>query len=424
MADIKMKYAATIISSLILGGLIAASVNHYLTPSVEKNTAPAERKVLFWYDPMKPDTKFDKPGKSPFMDMDLVPKYADEENGQHSQGVRIDPVMVQNLGLKTAKVTQGSLQFSQQIPANIAFNDYQFVIVQSRSTGFVEKVYPLTVGDNIRKGTPLIDLTIPEWVEAQSEYLLLSATAGSSEQVKGILERLRLAGMPEEDIQRLRRTRTIQTRFTIKAPIDGVITGFDLRSGMNITRDNVVAKIQGMDPVWVTAAVPESIASLLKDTSQFSLSVPAYPGRTFGIEKWVILPGVDSATRTLQVRLQVANPDERLKPGMNASVWFNTQSPAMLLIPSQAVIDTGKEQRIITVDEQGRFVPKAIQVLQHGGTQTGVSGELKEGESVVVNGLFLIDSEANISGALERMRHQETAEAVPQTPTEHVHSAQ
>lgn len=424
MADIKMKYAATIISSLILGGLIAASVNHYLTPSVEKNTAPAERKVLFWYDPMKPDTKFDKPGKSPFMDMDLVPKYADEENGQHSQGVRIDPVMVQNLGLKTAKVTQGSLQFSQQIPANIAFNDYQFVIVQSRSTGFVEKVYPLTVGDNIRKGTPLIDLTIPEWVEAQSEYLLLSATAGSSEQVKGILERLRLAGMPEEDIQRLRRTRTIQTRFTIKAPIDGVITGFDLRSGMNITRDNVVAKIQGMDPVWVTAAVPESIAGLLKDTSQFSLSVPAYPGRTFAIEKWLILPGVDSATRTLQVRLQVANPDERLKPGMNASVWFNTQSPAMLLIPSQAVIDTGKEQRIITVDEQGRFVPKAIQVLQHGGTQTGVSGELKEGESVVVNGLFLIDSEANISGALERMRHQETAEAVPQTPTEHVHSAQ
>ncbi len=364
MASIKLKYTAVIISSLVMGGLISVGAYHYLFSADKAEIQSSERKVLFWFDPMKPDTKFDKPGKSPFMDMDLVPKYADEGGSGNSNGIRIDPTQVQNLGLKTEKVRTGRLTYSQTIPATVSFNEYQFVIVQARSEGFIEKVYPLTIGDKVKKGTPLIDITIPEWVEAQSEYLLLSGTGGSATQLKGVLERLRLAGMPEDDIQRLRNTRNIQTRFTIKAPIDGVITAFDLRTGMNISKDKVVAQIQGMDPVWISASLPESIAYLLKETSQFEISVPAYPDRTFNIEKWNILPSVDQATRTLQLRLQVDNKDELLKPGMNAYLKLNTQSQDMLLIPSQAVIDTGKEQRVITVDNEGRFVPKVINAFQ------------------------------------------------------------
>ncbi len=414
MASLNIKYAAVIISSLVIGGLVSVGTYRYVTFPEKADVKSPERKVLFWYDPMKPDTKFDKPGKSPFMDMDLIPKYADEDGGKSSGGIRIDPTQVQNLGLKTQKVTRGNLNYSQTMPANVSYNEYQFVIVQSRSDGFVEKVYPLTIGDNVKKGTPLIDITIPEWVEAQSEYLLLSGTGGTSTQIKGVLERLRLAGMPEDDIQRMRSSRSIQTRFTIKAPIDGVITAFDLRTGMNISKDKVVAQIQGMDPVWISAAVPESIAYLLKDTSQFEISVPAYPGITFQVKKWNILPSVDQTTRTLQVRLQVSNKNELLKPGMNAYLKLNTQSQEMLLIPSQAVIDTGKEQRVITVDADGRFVPKIIKVLYESQQQTGVGSGLSEGDSVVVSGLFLIDSEANITGALERMRHQEkSAEAMP-----------
>ena len=410
MASLKIKYAAMIVSSLIAGGLISVTAWQHIHTSAKPENQVSERKVLFWYDPMKPDVKFDKPGKSPFMDMDLVPKYADENDDKSGAGIRIDPTQVQNLGLKTQKVIRGTLNYSQTIPANVSYNDYQFVIVQARAEGFVEKVYPLTTGDHVRKGTPLIDITIPDWVEAQSEFLLLSGTGGTPVQIKGVLERLRLAGMPDEDIQKLRSTRTIQTRFTIKAPIDGVITAFDLRTGMNISKDKVVAQIQGMDPVWIGAAVPESIAYLLKDTSQFEISVPAYPDKSFPVEKWNLLPSVDPSTRTLQVRLQVSNKDERLKPGMNAYLKLNTQSPEMLLIPSQAVIDTGKEQRVITVDEEGRFVPKPIHVLHESQQQSGIGSGLNEGETVVVSGLFLIDSEANITGALERMRHAETAD--------------
>ncbi|WP_158781462.1 efflux RND transporter periplasmic adaptor subunit [Pantoea sp. BAV 3049] len=405
MASLKLKYAAVVVSSLLIGGIVSVAVTPYFYTAKHSTSTPADRKVLFWYDPMKPDVKFDQPGKSPFMDMDLVPKYPDEGDTQNSKGIRVDPSLVQNLGMKTGKVSKGHLQYAQTLPANVSFNDYQFVIVQARANGFVEKVYPLTIGDKVQKGNPLIDITIPDWVEAQSEYLLLSSTGGTPVQVKGILERLRLAGMPDDDIQRLRSTHTIQTRFTIKAPISGVITAFDLRTGMNISKDKVVAQIQGMDPVWISASVPESIAYLINDTSQFAISVPAYPDKAFTIEKWSILPSVDPTTRTLQIRLQVSNPDERLKPGMNAYLKLKTQSAEMLLIPSQAVIDTGKEQHVITVDNEGRFVPKAIKILHESQNQTGIASGLAEGESVVVNGLFLIDSEANISGALERM-HQ------------------
>ncbi|MEX3018080.1 efflux RND transporter periplasmic adaptor subunit [Kluyvera sp. STS39-E] len=405
MTTAKLKYTAAIVGGLMIGGLSTAAVSHFVAPSAPAQSAPAERKVLYWYDPMKPDVRFEKPGKSPFMDMDLVAKYADEGGDTQSSGVRIDPTQVHNLGLRTAKVSRGRLDYAQTLPANVSYNEYQFVIVQARAEGFIDKVYPLTVGDKVRKGMPLVAATIPSWVEAQSEYLLLANSGGTATQLDGVLERLRLAGMPEADIQRMRATRRVQTQFTLTAPIDGVLTAFSLKSGMNIGKDSVVAQIQGMDPVWVTAAVPESIASLLKDTSRFTVVIPAYPDKTFPIQKATILPSVDPVTRTLQVRLQVNNPDELLKPGMNAYLKLTAQSDEMLLIPSQAVIDTGDEQRVITVSSNGEFVPKKIKVLRESRELTGVADGLSAGESIVVNGLFLIDSEANISGALDRMRH-------------------
>ncbi|MDL4617547.1 efflux RND transporter periplasmic adaptor subunit [Citrobacter amalonaticus] len=408
-----MKNIALIIGSMMAGGIIAVGGYAYFAatpPSANTPLATGKeaRKVLFWYDPMYPNTRFDKPGKSPFMDMDLVPKYADEESASAAApGVRIDPTQTQNLGVKTEAVRRGPLTFTQTFPANVSYNEYQFVIMQARAAGFVEKVWPLTVGDKVKKGAPLLELTIPDWVEAQSEYLLLKETGGTATQVEGILERLRLAGMPEADIRRLAATRKIQTRFTLTAPIDGVITAFDLRAGMNIAKDNVVAKIQGMDPVWVTAAVPESIAWLIKDASPFSLTVPARPDKSFTFRKWTLLPSADATTRTLQLRLEVDNPDEALKPGMNAYLNLKTQSEPMLLIPSKALIDTGSEQRVITVDGEGRFVPKPVSVFQASQGITAIRSGLAEGEKVVASGLFLIDSEANISGALDRMRAQQ-----------------
>ena len=408
MMPFNIKNTALIVGGAILGGSITAGIAFSISAAHSTTEAPAteqHRQVLFWYDPMYPNTRFDKPGKSPFMDMDLVAKYADEEGGEPpAPGIRIDPTQTQNLGVKVESVRQGPLQYQRTFPANVSYNEYQFAILQARSAGFIEKVYPLTVGDKVRKGMPLVDMTIPDWVEAQSEYLLLQETGGTGTQTEGILERLRLAGMPDEAVRRLISSRKIQTRFTLKAPIDGVITAFDLRSGMNIAKDNVVAKIQGMDPVWITASVPESIAWLINDTSQFTFSVPAWPDKTLSVKKWSLLPSVDAATRTLQLRLEVDNPDETLKPGMNAWLKLNSHSQPMLLIPSTALIDSGAEQRVITVNSEGRFVPKLVEVFHESQGITAIRTGLTEGEKVVSSGLFLIDSEANITGALERMR--------------------
>ena len=274
------------------------------------------------------------------------------------------------------------LNSSQTIPANVSYNEYQFVIVQARSDGFVEKVYPMTISDHVKKGTPLIDITIPTgWKHRVNS--LLSSTGGTSTQIKGVLERLRLAGMPEEDIQRLRSTRSIRTRFTIKAPIDGVITAFDLRTGMNISKDKVVAQIQGMDPVWISAAVPESIAYLLKDTSQFEISYRLIRIKHSMSKNGTFFPAWIRQPVRFRVRLQVSNKDE-FSAGHECLSETQYQEPGDAADTSQAVIDTGKEQRVITVDDEGKFVPKQIHVLHESQQQSGIGSGLNEGDTVVV----------------------------------------
>lgn len=150
------------------------------------------------------------------MDMDLVPKYADEESS--ASGVRIDPTQTQNLG-ENGDRHAWAADFAQSFPANVSYNEYQYAIVQARAAGFIDKVYPLTVGDKVQKGAPLLDLTIPDWVEAQSEYLLLRETGGTATQTEGILERLRLAGMPEADIRRLIATQKSRLALRSKRPL-------------------------------------------------------------------------------------------------------------------------------------------------------------------------------------------------------------
>lgn len=400
---------AIIASSLVVGSLITVVAYPYLSSNKQSENyemQSKEQKVLYWYDPMYPATKFDQPGKSPFMDMDLMPKYADESetNNGDKPGITINPAQTQNLGLKTTQVSRGQLAYNQTFPATISFNDHQFAIVQPRAEGFVEKIFPLTVGDKVKKGQSLVELTIPEWVEAQSEYVSLGQIGTAANQLDGILERLRLAGMPAADINRFKSSQKVQTRFTISAPLDGVITALDTRQGMNISKSNVIAQIQGTDPLWINASLPESIAHLLNDQAQFSVSVPAYPEKSFAVNKWTLLPSADLVTRTLNIRAEINNPNELLKPGMIAYLTFSAKGDESLIIPTQSIVDTGLEQHVITIDEQGRFVPKLIKISYQSQQDTAISAGLKEGENLVTRGIFLIDSEANIAGALDRMR--------------------
>ncbi|MCW2256350.1 Cu(I)/Ag(I) efflux system membrane fusion protein [Providencia alcalifaciens] len=393
----------------------------FVVEQTSEQVEAKERTVLYWYDPMYPNTKFDQSGKSPFMDMDLVPKYEDENaSSANHKGMTINPAQIQNLGLKTVDVKWGKLNYDLTFPAEVAFNDHQFVIVQARENGFVEKIYPLAIGERIVKGAPIADLIIPAWVEAQSEYLALKQIGSTQNELNSVIERLRLNGMPEEYIVQLTRSGKVQTRFVIKAPISGVITALNLRQGMNVTKEGVIAQIQGTNPLWINASISQSVAELLNKDVNFSVSIPAYPTYQFTVNNWIILPSADIASRTISIRAEINDDENLLKPGMTAYLNLVAQGNESMLIPSQAIVDSGKEQHVIAVGENGEFIPKKIRRINESQQIAAISDGVQVGEHIVTQGIFLIDSEANISGALERMATLPDVQQSAQ-PSSHTH---
>jgi Cu(I)/Ag(I) efflux system membrane fusion protein len=359
-----------------------------------------DREVLYWYDPMYPGTRFDKPGKSPFMDMDLSPRYADSDGGE---GVRIDPAQVQNLGLKTAPATRGRLTRVRDVPANVEFNRYQEARVQPRAEGFVTRITRLAEGDRIEAGEEIASVTVPAWASDQSEFLLLKSQRADQRLISGVREKLRLNGMPEEMLAEVESSGKVQTSLRILAPVSGVITSLDVYPGMNADKNMTLAVIQGTDPVWVTAEVPESDLGLAL-SGKARLTAAAWPGEVFEVTGQTVLAKAKAETRTVTLRLTAPNPDGRLRPGLTASVRLRGPGPEGLLIPTQSLIDLGDEKRVITRTGDGAFLPKLVATAGDSGGQTVVTRGLDEGDLVVVSGLFLIDSEANLTGALERMR--------------------
>ncbi|MDR0356252.1 MAG: efflux RND transporter periplasmic adaptor subunit [Deltaproteobacteria bacterium] len=358
--------------------------------------------VLYWYDPMYPGAHFDAPGKSPFMDMDLVPRLAEAGSGR---GFAIDPGQVQNLGLKTTAVRRGRISFSRNVPADVAFNRYQEARVQSRAEGFVASAAKLAIGDKIEAGQVIAEITVPAWASDQSEYLLLKSQGAERRLIGGVREKLRLNGMPEEMLAEVDRTGAVQTNLSLRSPISGAITSLDVYPGMNVDKNMTLAVIQGFDPIWVTAEVPENDLSLALN-GRARVTAAAWPGRVFEAEERSVLPMANKASRTVTLRLSVPNPEGLLKPGLTAYVRLRGSGPEGLIIPTQSVIDVGDEQRVVTRTPDGSFLPKLVSVAASAQGESVISAGLEEGDEVVVSSLFLIDSEANLSGALERMRRE------------------
>src|SRR5256714_3287152 len=220
------------------------------------------RRVLYWHDPMVPGQRFDKPGKSPFMDMQLVPVYEDAGAG----GVSVDPRMQQSLGVRTAAVTKGAVTPVVEAVGSVAYNERDVAVVQARSNGFVEKLYVRAPLDPVRKGQPLAELYVPDWVAAQEEYLSARRLAGTRMEslIEGARQRMRLAGMSEEQIRQVESTGKVQARLVTHAPIDGVVAELGAREGMTVMSGAPLYRINGLRTVWVNAEVRESEAGQVK----------------------------------------------------------------------------------------------------------------------------------------------------------------
>ncbi|HMJ49951.1 MAG TPA: efflux RND transporter periplasmic adaptor subunit, partial [Burkholderiales bacterium] len=363
-----------------------------------------ERKVLYWYDPMAPNQHFDKPGKSPSMDMQLVPMYADE--GGNASSVKIDPSVVQNLGIRLALVERGMLAEPIVAVANVVFNDRDVAIVQARSGGFIEKVYARAPGDVVHKGAPIADLLIPEWAGAQTEFL---ATLKSGDENLAIAarERLKLLGMPTELINRVEQTGKSHPVVTISTPVAGVIQTLDARTGMTISSGMTLAKINGLDTVWLEAAIPEAQGGLVSVGKLMEARLPAYPGKVFKGKVIAVLPATNVDSHTLRVRIELPNRDGQLKPGMYAQVRLDAgESKQVLFVPSEAIIRSGRRNLVLIALDGGRFQPVEVDIGHETEGKTVILKGLKEGQKVVASGQFLIDSEANLKGVLARLGDQ------------------
>jgi membrane fusion protein, copper/silver efflux system len=362
------------------------------------------KQVLYWYDPMYPQQKFDKPGRSPFMDMQLVPKYAGE--GAEPGSVSISPQMVQNLGVRTAAAKSGSLEQRHEAVGSVAYNERGVVQLQARASGFVEKLHARAPLDPVKKGAPLVDLLYPEWAGAQEEYLVLrkSAARDVPELVQAARQRLLLLGMSEAEVAALERDGKTRARVTLYSPTSGVIAELGVREGMTVTAGSPLFRIVDLSTVWVNAEIPEAQAAWLRPGAAVQAQVAAYPGMTFDGRVGAILPEVTAATRTVRARVALRNPESRLKPGMFATLVFSAKpGKESILVPSEAVIRTGARDVVIVALGEGKFRATPVEVGAESGGQSEIRKGVKAGDNVVLSGQFLIDSEASLGAGLTRL---------------------
>ena len=374
------------------------------TTQEQSLNSPGERKALYWYDPMYPQQKFDKPGKSPFMDMQLVPQYTSSAGDRAT--VSIDPSLTQNLGLRFATVSRAIFDSSLDVTGVLGFNERDVAVIQARTPGFVERVYAHAPGDVLKANAALADVLVPEWAAAQTEFLALKRN-GDAALLDAARQRLRLTGMPAALITDVERGGKVQPYLTLTSPIAGVLQELNVRAGMTVATGDTLARVNGLSSVWLAVAVPESDAGSITVGQAVEARLPAFPGTILNGRVSAMLPETNPDSRTLRVRVELPNPDGRLRPGLTAQVHLNRSTEqSVLWVPSEAVIRTGRRALVMLAADAGRYRPVAVQLGQESDGKTAILKGLEEGQKVVTSGQFLLDSEASLKGIVANSEEQ------------------
>ncbi len=386
-----------------------------------KTKGKKERQVKYWQAPMDPTYVSDRPGKSP-MGMDLVPVYADEGAETDSQEgvVKIDPAIVQQIGVRTEAVRTGELRNVVRTVGILDYNEKNIFWVNTKFDGWIEKVYVNYIGEKVRKGQSLFEIYSPELVSTQEEYLTAMnylekmKEAGSQEAVRqaealmaATQKRLAYWDVTEDQIKRLERTGEVAKTLTVVSPasgrlvekMDAALEGMYAKAGMNLY------KIADLSTVWVHADVYESQLQWVRPGLETQITLQYFPGEKYSGRVLYLYPFVTEKTRTMKACIEVKNPHGRLEPGMYAEVRIHSVvSPLAVLVPEDAVIQTGERNVVFVALGEGRFLPKEVEL--------GVKGEdgfyevregLEGGEEVVVSAQFLLDSESRLQEFIRKL---------------------
>lgn len=402
--------------AMLLAIGVAAAGGYWIGREIEPDAAssahsnPADapggkdaRKVLYWHDPMVPGQRFDKPGKSPFMDMNLVPVYGDEA----SEGVKIESYLAQNLCLRTAKVVRKLLASSVETPAVVTVPEGNDVLLQARVAGSVTHVHVSGSFVAVRQGDALLTVSSPELLAALNEHRVLAASPSPelAPLRAASVTRLKILGLDDDSIAKAARGQAPDVTLVQRAPASGIVRELAVRTGMTVSPGQTLARISPLSPIWVEAAVPEASAGEIHAGDGVAISAPGLINARLEGKVVAVLPSIDPVTRTRGVRIEFANNGAVLVPGMTATVRFTAKrgKPA-LTVPDEAIIRTGTRSLVYVANADGRYVPMEIEPGRTVDGLTEVRSGLDEGATVVSSAQFLVDSESNLRAASERGR--------------------
>lgn len=393
------------LAALIVGlglGFLLFTGHGEMSPS----PAPEEKKIAYWVAPMDPAYRRDRPGKSP-MGMDLIPVY--EENGgsqgKNDPGFIISANVQANLGLKTAPVTNEEFSPIIEATGRLTYDENKISRLQVRTEGWVEKLYVRTVGENVKKGDRLFALYSPVIATALGEYA--DARRGKSTAFKKLSKgRLMALGLSERTINEAVKSGNWSQAIIFYAPQDGVVTRLGIRDGSIAAKNTVAFEITDPTNLWLIADVFETDSDDLKQGAH--AEIIGQTGKLYHGMIDHIYPDLDPVSRTVQVRLNLPNPDGKLRPGQFFTVNIHGDPEMSLIIPTSAVIRLGTGNHVMVAHEQGRFEAAEIELGKSSGDKIQVLHGLKEGERVVTSGQFLLDSESSFTGAKLRILDRST----------------
>ncbi|MDQ6997822.1 MAG: efflux RND transporter periplasmic adaptor subunit [Mariprofundus sp.] len=379
---------------------------------------PKEKKILFYRNPMNPNITSPVASKDE-MGMDYIPVYADDGGGSDAPAgtVRINPTVVQNIGVRTVKAELKTLSRNIRTVGRVTFDEERVARLHPKYDGWVEKLFIDRTGDQVNKNTMLMAIYSPQLVATQQEYILAMRNVkmlknspfpdvreGAKSLLRSARERLELLDVPPHQIKKLEKTQKIMKNVHIHSPFDGIVMQIGARQGQRITPESELYMIADLTRVWVIVDLYEDDLPWVREGDTAEMKVAGVPGRTFTGKVSYIYPYLEAKTRTVKMRLEFDNPELALKPDMfaNVSVKAGKQIDAVI-VPSEAIVRTGEHEQVFVQRAPGNFEPRKVVVGIDSEGEAQVLEGLKAGEIVVTSSQFLIDSESKLKEATAKM---------------------
>ncbi|MCB1703435.1 MAG: efflux RND transporter periplasmic adaptor subunit [Halioglobus sp.] len=395
---------------------VGAALGYYLSDSaVVETAAPAPEEPLFYRHPMNPSVTSPVPAKDS-MGMDYIPVYAEDETTGDSGTVRIDPVLRNNISVRTATAEARTISRTVRAVGRVEYAEDAVVKLHPKVEGWIRDLRVDKTGQAVSDDDILLEIYSPTLVATQQEYLLAldnraalqdspfqDIREGAAALAASSRARLALLDVPDHQIRELEQRRAVQEQLHIHAPVAGIVTEIGARPGQYVTPSTELLRIVNLDAVWVYADIYEYELPWVAVGDSVHMTLASLPGRVLKGRVAFIYPYAQGATRTTRVRVVFDNSDGLLRPDTLVNVAIQSRETTALVVPSEAVVRSGTQERVFVETAAGTFEPRRVALGIESDGYVEVQGGVQAGERVVVSAQFLIDSESQLREAAAKM---------------------